>query len=174
MKPHRAERRILGIDPGSRITGYGVIDSNGMQSRHVASGCVKAGDAPWPDRLGIIFAGVEDVVHAYHPDQIAVEQVFFARNAASALKLGQARGAAICGALAAKAEIHEYTPRAVKLAVVGSGAAEKSQVEHMVRMLLALTEALKEDQADALAVAICHAHTQGVTQHKTSWRNWRP
>jgi crossover junction endodeoxyribonuclease RuvC len=172
VKPASVERRILGIDPGSRITGYGVIDSDGMRSRHVASGCITAADSPWPQRLGIIFNGVAEVVRAYVPDQLAIEQVFFARNAASSLKLGQARGAAICGALCAGLEIHEYAPRAVKQAVVGSGGAEKSQVGHMVRIILALTDALKEDQADALAVAICHAHTQGVAQ-KTSWRTWR-
>lgn len=169
----RPVRRILGIDPGSRVTGYGLIESDGMHSRHLASGCIRAGDAPWPDRLGVIFSGVAEVVERHRPGEVAVEQVFFARNAASALKLGQARGAAICAALSIGVTVHEYSPKSVKLAVVGSGGAEKSQVQHMVKIILSLQDALAEDQADALAVAICHAHTQG-TAVKTSWRNWTP
>jgi len=166
-------RRILGIDPGSRVTGYGIIESNGMQSRHLASGCIRAEDQPWPQRLGVIFSGVAEVVRQYAPREVAVEQVFFARNAASALKLGQARGAAICAALSTGVEVHEYTPKAVKQAVVGSGGAEKTQVGHMVKIILSLNEDLAEDQADALAVAICHAHTLGRAGN-TSWRRFAP
>lgn len=162
MRAQGRARRILGIDPGSRVTGFGLIDSDGLRSRHVASGCVRVEELPWPRRLGGIFQGLADVVQRYRPQEVAVEQVFFARNAASALKLGQARGAAICAVLAEGVEVHEYTPRAVKQAVVGSGGAEKAQVEHMVKIILSLQEELAEDQADALAVAICHAHTLGV------------
>lgn len=152
-------RRILGIDPGSRITGYGLIDSDGRHSRHVASGCIQAFELPWPQRLGRIFQGVLEVVNRHGPMEIAVEQVFFARDPGAALKLGQARGAAICAALSAGVPVYEYSPRAVKQAVVGGGGAEKTQVEHMVRILLNLREGLQADQADALAVAICHAHS---------------
>lgn len=157
----RSSRRILGIDPGSRVTGYGLIDSDGMHSTHLASGCIRVGDAPWPDRLGHIFRGVLEVVERFHPGEVAVEQVFFARNPASALKLGQARGAAMCAALSAGVAIHEYAPKSVKQAVVGSGGADKAQVQHMVKIILSMQCELAEDQSDALAVAICHAHTLG-------------
>jgi len=145
-----------------------------MQSRHVASGCVRVAEEPWPQRLGRIFSGVAEVVKQYRPQELAVEQVFFARNAASALKLGQARGAAICGALADGIEVYEYSPRAVKLAVVGSGGADKAQVQHMVKIILSLQEELAEDQSDALAVAVCHAHSLQRPQQKSSWRSWKP
>ena len=130
-----------------------------MQSRHVASGCIRVGEAPWPRRLGLIFSGVAEVVKHFRPRELAVEQVFFARNAASALKLGQARGAAICGALADGIEVYEYSPRAIKQAVVGYGRADKAQVQKMVALLLGLeTPPAPHDAADALAVALCHAH----------------
>ncbi len=152
--------RILGIDPGSRITGFGIIDTDGRRSVHVASGCIRAGDQALPVRLQIIFAGVQELMARYQPAAVAVEQVFLARNADSALKLGQARAAAICATFGAGAEIHEYAARAVKQAIVGLGSAEKSQVSHMVAVLLNHREALQVDAADALAVALCHAHTQ--------------
>ncbi len=169
----RATRRILGIDPGSRVTGYGLIDSDGMQSRHVGSGCIRVEKEPWPRRLGRIFSGVAEVVRHYRPQEVAVEQVFFARNAASALKLGQARGAAICAALSDGIEVYEYAPRAVKQAVVGSGGADKAQVQHMVKIILSLREELAEDQSDALAVAVCHAHSLELPE-QSSWRSWKP
>lgn len=167
MQPQRALRRILGIDPGSRTTGYGLIDSDGRHSRHVANGCIQVGEVPWPERLGHIFRGVLEIVEHHQPTELAVEQVFFARNAASALKLGQARGAAICAALAGGVVVHEYTPKAVKQAVVGRGGADKVQVQHMVKILLSLHDPLGEDQADALAAALCHAHTMGSMPLKT-------
>jgi len=147
-----------------------------MHSRHVASGCIRVGDAPWPRRLGLIFSGVAEVVQHYHPEELAVEQVFFARNAASALKLGQARGAAICGALADGVEVYEYAPRAIKQALVGGGGADKAQVQHMVKIILSLQEELAEDQSDALAVAVCHAHSLRLPESAkaTSWRSWKP
>jgi len=152
-------RRILGIDPGSRITGYGVIESDGIRSRYIASGCVRTEDDNFPQRLGEIFQGIQSVVSDHAPKDMAVEQVFVANNASSALKLGQARGAAICAGVAAGLSVTEYTPRTVKLSVVGSGSAEKSQVAEMVRVLLGIQRTLGADEADALAVALSHAHT---------------
>jgi crossover junction endodeoxyribonuclease RuvC len=168
----RPRRRILGIDPGSRVTGYGLIESDGMRSRHLGSGCIIAAQDPWPERLARIFRGVLEVVDRYRPEELAVEQVFFARNAASALKLGQARGAAICAALSVGVAVHEYSPSAVKQAVVGIGGADKAQVQHMVGIILSLPGGLGEDQADALAVAICHAHTLGRAW-RGAGRGWR-
>lgn len=154
--------RILGIDPGSRVTGYGVIDSDGRSSRHVASGCIRLGGDDLPARLGRIFEEVGLLVREHAPEVLAVEQVFVARNAASALILGHARGAAITAGVQAGLEVFEYTPRAIKQAVVGSGAADKAQVQHMMRMLLGMANALASDAADALAVALCHAHTRST------------
>ncbi len=152
--------RILGIDPGSRITGFGIIDSDGRRSVHVASGCIRTGVDGLPARLQVIFAGVQALMAQYRPAAVAVEQVFMARNADSALKLGQARSAAICATFDAGAEVFEYAARAVKQAVVGIGHADKTQVSHMVAVLLNHRAALESDAADALAVALCHAHTR--------------
>lgn len=156
--------RILGIDPGSRITGYGIIDSDGRRSIHVASGCIRTTDSGLPARLQVIFSGVQELMARYHPAAVAVEQVFMARNADSALKLGQARSAAICATFQAGggpgAEVHEYAARAIKQAIVGIGHADKAQVSHMVAVLLNYREALQVDASDALAVALCHAHTR--------------
>jgi crossover junction endodeoxyribonuclease RuvC len=173
----RESRRILGIDPGSRITGYAVIDSDGQRSQHRASGCIRIGAEPWPDRLGNLFRAVSAVVEQYAPADLAVEQVFFARDPSAALKLGQARGAILCAALQAGVAVYEYSARAVKLAVVGTGGADKAQVQHMVRVLLALAEEPAEDEADALAAAICHAHSLGALGGRgaiASWRDWSP
>ncbi len=150
---------ILGIDPGSRVTGYGVIESDGRHSRHLHSGCIRTGSKDFPARLGEIYTGIQAVVSDYGPDEVAVEQVFMASNAASALKLGQARGAAISAAVVAGRPVFEYTPRAVKQALVGTGGAEKEQVRHMIRVLLGLRRKMGLDESDALAVALCHAHT---------------
>lgn len=157
-------RRILGIDPGSRVTGYGVIDSDGRRSRHVASGCIRTSEGGLAERLGDIFAGVSEVVAVHAPLEAAIEQVFMAKNAASALKLGQARGAAICAAVTAGLPISEYSPRTIKQAVVGTGKADKEQVQHMVKRILGLDQRLLPDQADALAVAISHAHSHTTLQ----------
>lgn len=151
--------RILGIDPGSRVTGFGVIDSEGNQSRYVASGCVRVGTDSLAERLRIIFDGIADVLGTHRPDEIAVEQVFVKRNVASALKLGQARGAALVAGVRASLPIYEYTPAQVKQAITGKGNADKGQVQHMVRLLLNLPEAPPEDASDALAIALCHGHT---------------
>ncbi len=151
---------ILGIDPGSRITGYGVINVVNGVSEYVASGCIRIKGDHLPDRLGQVFEGVLEVVTLYCPQEMAIEQVFMARNADSALKLGQARGAAIVAAVSKALPVSEYAARAVKLAVVGKGSADKVQVQHMVRSILKLPGLPQEDAADALAIAICHANTR--------------
>jgi crossover junction endodeoxyribonuclease RuvC len=151
--------RILGIDPGSRVTGFGVIDSDGRQSRHVCSGCIRTAGGDFSARLGEIYLGIRSVVAEHAPDEVAVEQVFMAANAASALKLGHARGAAVTAVVVAELPVFEYTPRAVKQAVVGAGGAEKEQVQHMVRLLLGWQRSMSLDESDALAVALCHAHS---------------
>jgi len=152
--------RILGIDPGSRLTGYGVIDVEGNHSRYVTSGCIRISSDDWGQRLGTIFAELGSIIREFNPHEFAVEQVFMSRNADSALKLGQARGAAICAGVAHDLQLAEYAARAIKQAVVGKGGASKEQVQHMVKVLLNLNASPQEDAADALAVALCHAHTQ--------------
>jgi len=151
--------RILGIDPGSRVTGFAVVDAQGNHLQACGFGVIRPGDGELPERLGEIFVGVVRVIAELRPAALAIETVFLARNAQSALKLGQARGAAICAATQAGLPVFEYAPRAVKLAVVGSGRAEKAQVQHMMRQILQISEPLTADAADALAVAVCHAHT---------------
>ena len=152
--------RILGIDPGSRITGFAVIEAHGDRLRPCGYGVIRTGSGELPERLGAIFEGVGRVIDELVPEALAIESVFLARNAQSALKLGHARGAALCAATRAGLSVYEYAPRAVKLAVVGSGRAEKAQIQHMMRQILQIEEALPADAADALAVAVCHAHTQ--------------
>lgn len=156
--------RIMGIDPGSRSTGYGVIDVTGVHAQHVASGCIHTSATDLPQRLKTIYQGIAAVIAAYQPLEVAAEQVFMHRNADSALKLGQARGAALCAAVMAGLPVSEYAPRSVKQALVGSGAADKTQVQYMVALLLKLVETPAPDAADALAVAICHAHTYQSAQ----------
>ena len=151
--------RILGIDPGSNRTGYALIDSDGRHSRHLASGHIRVRGEGLPERLGCIFREVAALIEEHAPQQMAIETGFVSKSAQSALKLGQARGAAICAGVMAGLPVHEYGPREVKLAVVGTGAADKAQVQHMVGMLLGLHQDLQADQADALAIALCHAHT---------------
>ncbi len=151
---------ILGIDPGSRVTGFGVIEKAGTQNRYITSGCIRLPDAPLPERLRCVFVSIHDIIEQYQPQQCAVESVFMARNAASALKLGQARGAAIVAAASCGLEVVEYSARQIKQSVVGTGAAKKQQVQHMVQTLLALSGVPAEDAADALAAALCHAHSQ--------------
>ena len=153
-------KRILGIDPGSRITGYGIIDVDGDRAAVATFGVIKTGAGEFPQRLGVIFNAVRDLVDEFHPDEFAIENVFVSKNAASALKLGQARGAAICAAIARDLPVAEYSPRSVKQAIVGRGGADKVQVQHMIGVLLRLAEIPAEDAADALAVALCHQHTQ--------------
>ncbi|WP_067514546.1 crossover junction endodeoxyribonuclease RuvC [Endozoicomonas ascidiicola] len=151
---------LLGIDPGSRITGYGVIEEIGSQCKYVASGCIRIQDAPLPERLLQIFQGINTVIEMYAPQSVGIEQVFMARNADSALKLGQARGAAIVASVNHGLEVSEYSARQVKQAVVGTGSAEKSQVQHMITSILKLDKTPQADAADALAIALCHSHTR--------------
>jgi crossover junction endodeoxyribonuclease RuvC len=154
--------RVLGIDPGSRVTGYGLIESDGVRSRHLHSGCIRTASGEFPQRLGEIFAGISAVLDEWSPQEVAIEQVFVARNAASALKLGQARGAAISAIVVRALPVFEYTPAAVKQGLVGNGRAEKEQVLHMIRVILGLQGTLTLDQSDALAIALCHAHGQAT------------
>ena len=151
--------RILGIDPGSRITGYGVIDFHQNQVRHVASGCIHVRGSDLTARLRAIFDGITGIVDSEDPAELAVEQVFFHRNAASALKLGQARGAALMAGVTRGLPLYEYPPNQVKQSVTGRGHAPKDQVQHMIKVLLCLRDLPASDAADALAVAICHGHT---------------
>jgi crossover junction endodeoxyribonuclease RuvC len=173
---------IIGIDPGSRHTGYGVIRVDGNQSVHIASGCLHLGSTALTDRLQKIFAGLQIIIQQYQPQEAAIEQVFMHENPGSALKLGQARGAAI---VALTIPVAEYSARQVKQSVVGYGAAKKEQVQHMVGRLLNLTTPLQADEADALAIALCHAHarfslaTMGITKRpvkrsRSSWRDYQP
>ena len=151
---------ILGIDPGSRVTGFGLIISNGNKLEYLDSGCIKTQTKLLPERLKIIFDQLCGVIECHQPEQAAIEEVFMGKNASSALKLGQARGAAMVACLSFDLSLSEYSARKVKQAVVGAGAADKAQVNHMVKALLKIRDNLAEDAADALAVAICHANTQ--------------
>ena len=151
---------ILGIDPGSRITGYGVVQQQGSRFEYRSSGCIRLPEADLAERLQVIFQAVTELINQHQPTVFAIEQVFMARNADSALKLGQARGAAIVAATNAALPVFEYSARQVKQAVVGTGAADKAQVQHMVKAMLKLPGTPQADAADALAVALCHGHTQ--------------
>ena len=149
--------RILGIDPGSRITGYGLVDLDRSSAAPVEWGSIHTtGDHS--ARLKSIFNALDGIVRKFAPDEVAIERVFMHRNADSAIKLGQARAAALCGTFAADIPIYEYSARHIKKAVVGSGSAEKAQVQHMVRMILGVRTDIEPDAADALAAALCHAH----------------
>lgn len=152
--------RVLGIDPGSRTTGYGIVDDGSGTAAWIASGCIRTETEHFSERLRQIYEGVYRIVEQYRPDEFAIEQVFAHKNIDSALKLGHARGAAICGGVAAGLPVYEYAAREVKLALVGKGSADKLQVQHMVRFLLKPPEALALDASDALAVALCHLHRQ--------------
>ncbi len=150
--------RVLGIDPGSRKTGFGIVDQEAQRSIYVASGCIRVSGEALPERLKCIFEGIGGIVRRYRPDEVAVEGVFMHRNAGAALKLGQARGAAICAVVLESLPVSEYAPAEIKQAVVGRGRAEKEQVQHMVKVLLNLAASPQADAADALAVALCHCH----------------
>lgn len=157
--------RVLGIDPGSRVTGYGIIDVHRNRMTYVDSGCIRTGEGTLPERLKVIFDCIQQLDQTHQPDVAAIEQVFMHRNADSALKLGQARAAAMSALFARDVPIMEYAARQVKQALVGRGGAEKNQVQHMVQVLLKLTSKPQLDASDALAVAMCHAHHQsGLTQ----------
>ena len=153
----RACVRVLGLDPGSRITGFGVVDCDGAVIRYVASGAIRTAAGEFAGRLQEIYAGVAALVAEHRPDEIAIERVFVHANPDSALKLGQARGAALSATFDASRPTGEYSPREVKLAVTGTGAADKAQVSRMVKTLLGLEGRLQADAGDALAIALCHA-----------------
>jgi len=163
--------RILGVDPGSRRTGYGIVDISGSRITHVANGVIAAGDGEFTERLGTLFSSLSALITEFNPTCAAMEDVFMARNAASALKLGQARGALIAACTHGGLAVAAYSPTAVKQAVVGFGRAEKEQVQHMIKLLLKPPLPLKEDAADALAVAICHANHTGSAQRITASQN---
>jgi crossover junction endodeoxyribonuclease RuvC len=158
---------ILGIDPGSRVTGYGVIrvQSPKHSLEYIASGCIKVAEEETPQKLHQIFQDLSLVIQKYQPTEVAIEQIFMHHNVSSALKLGQARGAAIVAAAHYHLPVAEYTARQVKQAVASYGAAEKKQVQQMVRAVLNLSKAPQVDAADALAVAICHSHTRGSVKN---------
>ncbi len=151
---------ILGLDPGSRITGYGVIDARGQTVHYLDSGCIRTAKGELSARLLEIFTGVCQLMETYLPTQVAIEQVFMHKNANTALKLGHARGVAMVACASHRLHVAEYSPRQIKQAVVGYGAAEKEQVKEMVMRLLKLTQKPQTDASDALAVAICHHHSQ--------------
>lgn len=153
-----ATLRILGIDPGLRVTGFGIIEQSGQKLAYVASGCIRSGEGELPERLKVLLEGLQEVIAGYRPQCAAIEQVFVNVNPKSTLLLGQARGAAICAAVAGGLPVAEYTALQVKQAVVGAGKAHKTQVQAMVRRLLQLPGDPSPDAADALACAICHAH----------------
>lgn len=154
---------ILGIDPGSRKTGFGILRSERGKSIYVTSGVIKLPvESPLSERLRVIFESLGDIIEQFQPTEASIEQVFMARSPDSALKLGHARGAAVVACVTRGLAVYEYSARQIKQSVVGTGAAEKSQVQHMVKSLLSLPAAPKEDAADALAAALCHIHGQNL------------
>ena len=152
--------RILGIDPGSRITGYGIVDVTGTNVRYVDCGCLKVRSEELGERLRQIHDGIRTIATDHNAVEVAAEKVFVHRNPASAIKLGQARGAALVAAVGAGLKLYEYSPNEVKQAITGRGHAEKQQMQLMVKMLLGLARIPPSDAADALAVAICHSHVR--------------
>lgn len=154
-------RRILGIDPGSRITGIGIIEKQAGKAAPIClfGGCIRLNASEMSIRLGQLFREIQDIVKIYHPTELAIEQVFVHKSVSSALKLGQARGVAMAAVMSESVPVFEYAPRQVKQAVVGKGAAQKHQIQHMVQILLNLNMKPQADAADALAVALCHLHT---------------
>ena len=158
--------RVIGIDPGSRITGYGVLEAGKQELVYLESGCIRTRNAPFPERLAEIYHSVNELIAQHQPDVFAIEEVFMAKNVDSALKLGQARGVAIAAGEANGLPVFEYAARKVKQTVVGSGRASKEQVQYMVRVLLSLPGLPQADAADALAIAICHVNTSRLDRQK--------
>ena len=152
--------RLLGIDPGSINTGYGIVDSEGNHAKHIASGVIKVQGETLADKLKVINQQLTDIILEHNPLEVAIEKVFMHKNADSALKLGQARGAAITACAMQSLPVFEYTANQVKQSTVGKGHAAKQQVQHMIKVLLCLQEEPKTDEADALAIALCHAHSR--------------
>ncbi len=151
---------IIGIDPGSRVTGYGVVSMERNKVVHLASGCIEVADLAFERRLCVIYDALSEVARTYQPMEAAIEKVFMSRNVDSALKLGQARGVAIVAMAKLEIPVHEYSPNEIKQAIVGRGHADKAQVQQMVKTLLSLAEVPRADAADALAIAMCHGHTR--------------
>ena len=150
--------RILGIDPGSRLTGFGIIEVQGNHLQCISTGCVRVKGDDLAGKLKVIFEGISQLIQEFRPQEVAIENIFMHRNADSALKLGQARGAAISAVSVMSIPVHEYTPSEIKKAIVGKGNASKEQVQHMVKALLSLNRIPQSDAADALAAALCHGH----------------
>ena len=164
---------ILGIDPGSRLTGYGVVNAVGNRLEYVTCGCLRLGTGTHGERLKLIFDGINSIIQEFSPQEAAIEEVFLGKSVSSALKLGQARGSAMVACLNSELTVAEYSPRKVKQTIVGNGNADKLQVQHMVKVLLGISGKLQEDAADALAVAICHAHTSKSLQRVSSASSFR-
>jgi crossover junction endodeoxyribonuclease RuvC len=165
---------VLGVDPGTLITGYGIVESRNGKVTVIHCGAIKNDSRqPMPRRLKLIYDMLSELITRYHPDECAIETAFYGKNAQSALKLGQARGVVMLTAVTQNIPTHEYSPREVKKAIVGNGSASKEQVEYMVKKLLSLQEMPKQyDTTDALAVAVCHMHRR-VTNRGTSFRSWK-
>lgn len=157
--------RILGVDPGSRVTGYGLIEVQGPRSRCIAHDVIRLPAVPLEQRLLLVVTGLRALIAEHRPDEVAMEQVFVRNNVASALVLGQARGAALVAVAEAGLPLHEYAPASIKQAIGGSGRADKPQIQKMVKMLLNLPTVPAEDAADALACALCHAHGRTLKLH---------
>ncbi len=155
-----AQVRILGLDPGSQRTGYAIVETKAGRIAYIVSGAIRTRGESLTERLQEIFIGVESLTSEFRPDEVAIERIFMHRNADSALKLGQARGAALSATFCVRPRVFEYAPREEKLAVVGTGGAQKEQVQLMVKRLLNIAGPLAEDAADALAIAMCHAHSR--------------
>ena len=160
--------RVLGIDPGSRVPGVGVVEVDGQDLRHIHSACIRVGEGDLGLRLARIYRGVVDVIDQHKPEEVALEQVFLARNPRAALVLGHARGSALLAAVHHKRVVAEYSALEITRAVVGTGRAAKEQVQHMVKILLGLERNPPADAADALACAICHIHTRQIAAHLSS------
>lgn len=163
--PGAVSTRILGIDPGSRVAGYGVIETAGGRSRCIVQGVIRLEHDLMPQRLLSLLRELRALIQTHRPQEVAMEEVFVRRNVASALVLGQARGAAICAVAEAELPLHEYAPARIKLAVAGNGRAEKPQIQKMVKALLNLPAMPVTDAADALACALCHAHSRTMKLH---------
>lgn len=157
-------KTFIGIDPGSRCTGFGVIQSSGSRHRYLTSGNIRTSGEDMSQRCYQIYAGLSEIIQTYQPTHAAIELVFMSKNPNSAIKLGQARGAALVALAQYGLEVAEYSPRLIKQSVVGYGAADKSQVQHMIKRLLNLSDLPQVDAADALAVALCHCHARDVRE----------
>ena len=164
---------ILGIDPGSRVCGYGLVNANGNRLEYIACGCIRIPTMPFPERLQLIHAGITEIIDRYSPQEAAVEEVFLGKSAGSALKLGQARGAAIVACTNREIPVAEYPATRVKQALVGNGRADKHQMQQMITSLLNLSDSPQEDAADALCVAVCHANTNATLIKMSGVRSGR-